>query len=148
LRRCHPGVPGAVRSRAVLDFTGGVTRADADADGTGCSVTWQTATKSAALPRLSVTDGKLYTVVQEGLLNIFSLAAIDAGTGVVSDRTTLGIGLVDPLQTAGTVIDRTYLPGHGHRARPDRADQLSTGAAGSALPTTAVARRRGSHAAK
>ncbi|MFC4071103.1 hypothetical protein [Actinoplanes subglobosus] len=96
---------------ADADFTGGVTRVDVDASGAGCSVTWTTATRSAALPRLSVTDGKLYTVVQEGLLNTFSLAAIDSATGVVSDRTTLGFGLVDPLQTAGTVIDRTYYQG-------------------------------------
>ncbi|GAA4946158.1 hypothetical protein [Actinoplanes utahensis] len=96
---------------ADADFTGGLTRIDVNAAGTGCAVTWRTGTRSAALPRLSVTDGKLYTVIQDGLLNGFSLTAVDSGTGAVSDRTFLGYGLVDPLQTAGTVIDRTYYQG-------------------------------------
>ncbi|BCY07529.1 hypothetical protein [Actinoplanes sp. L3-i22] len=96
---------------ADADFDGGVARIDVDAAGTGCATTWSTTTRSAALPRLSVTDGKLYTAVQDGLLNGFYAAAVDAGTGVVSDRALLGYGLVNPLQTAGTAIDRTYYQG-------------------------------------
>lgn len=96
---------------ADADFDGGLARIDVDSAGAGCAVTWQTTTRSAALPRLSVTDGKLYTVVQDGLLNGFYAAAVDGGTGAVSDRTLLGYGLVNPLQTAGTAIDRTYYQG-------------------------------------
>jgi hypothetical protein len=56
-------------------------------------------------------DGKLGTVVQEGLLNTLSLASIDSGTGAVSDPDHPRVRLVDPLQTAGTVIDRTCYQG-------------------------------------
>ncbi|WP_436520562.1 hypothetical protein [Actinoplanes sp. HUAS TT8] len=100
-----PSVP------ADADFDGGVARIDVNTAGSGCATTWVTTTRSAALPRLSVTDGKLYTVVQDGLLNGFYAAAVDAGTGAVSDKALLGYGLVNPLQTAGTAIDRTYYQG-------------------------------------
>ncbi|NUR02028.1 MAG: hypothetical protein HOY79_37500 [Streptomyces sp.] len=33
-----------------------------DAHGHGCRVVWSTDVKSAALPRLSVADGRIYTV--------------------------------------------------------------------------------------
>ncbi|WP_197725396.1 hypothetical protein [Actinoplanes sp. OR16] len=95
-------------------FDGGVARIDVDAAGTGCAVTWQISTRSAALPRLSVTDGKIYTAIQDGILgdaDPFYFAAIDSGTGAVSDKALLGFGLVNPLQTAGTAIDRSYFQG-------------------------------------
>ncbi len=96
---------------ADADFDGGIARIDVNTAGTGCATTWSATTRSAALPRLSVTDGKLYTVVQDGLLNGFYAAAVDAATGAVTDRTLLGYGLVNPLQTAGTAINRTYYQG-------------------------------------
>lgn len=93
------------------DFDGGVARIDVDSAGTGCAITWSVTTRSAALPRLSVTDGRLYTAIQDGLLNGFYAAALDASTGTVTDRALLGYGLVNPLQTAGTAIGRTYYQG-------------------------------------
>ncbi|MEU4427976.1 hypothetical protein AB0F81_45760 [Actinoplanes sp. NPDC024001] len=99
---------------ANADFDGGVARIDVPANGAGCAVTWQINTRSAALPRLSQADGKLYTVIQEGILgdaDPFTFAAIDSATGAISDRKILGFGLVNPLQTAGTVLDRTYYQG-------------------------------------
>ncbi|GGR33459.1 hypothetical protein GCM10010168_59550 [Actinoplanes ianthinogenes] len=109
----YPALPDDAGESVPSDagFDGGVARIDVNAAGTGCAITWSTTTRSAALPRLSVTDGKLYTVVQDGLLNGFYAAAIDATTGAVSDKALLGYGLVNPLQTAGTPIGRTYYQG-------------------------------------
>ncbi|MEU4564985.1 hypothetical protein AB0F72_41960 [Actinoplanes sp. NPDC023936] len=109
----YPALPSDAGDSVPSDasFDGGVARIDVNTAGTGCAVTWQIGTRSAALPRLSVTDGKLYTVVQEGIADAFHFAAIDAGTGVVSDKTLLGFGLINPLQTAGTAINRGYYQG-------------------------------------
>ncbi|WP_269059691.1 NHL repeat-containing protein [Catellatospora vulcania] len=96
------------------DFTGGLVRVDVRADGSGCDPVWETATRSAALPRLSTADGKLYTAVQEGLLgelDPYFFAAVDARTGVVSDQALLGSVLVNPIQTAGTALNRVYYQG-------------------------------------
>ncbi|WP_212829529.1 hypothetical protein [Catellatospora sp. TT07R-123] len=95
-------------------FTGGLTRVDVRADGTGCDVVWETGTRSAALPRLSTADGRLYTAVQDGLLgdlDPFYFAAVDARTGAVSDQLLLGSALVNPLQTAGTSRNGVYYQG-------------------------------------
>ncbi|MBV1851314.1 hypothetical protein [Catellatospora tritici] len=95
-------------------FTGGLTRVDVRADGGGCDPVWETATRSAALPRLSTVDGRLYTAVQDGLLgeaDPFFFAAVDARTGAVTDQALLGSVLVNPLQTAGTAVDRVYYQG-------------------------------------
>jgi hypothetical protein len=112
----YPALPDGAGDSVPADagFDGGVARIDVDAAGTGCAVTWQTNTRSAALPRLSLTDGKIYTAIQDGILgdaDPFWFAAIDSGAGAVSDRTLLGFGLVNPLQTAGTAINRTYYQG-------------------------------------
>ncbi|GAA2367820.1 hypothetical protein Cme02nite_28290 [Catellatospora methionotrophica] len=96
------------------DFTGGLVRVDVRADGTGCDQVWETTTRSAALPRLSTADGKLYTAVQEGLLgelDPYYFAAVDARTGAVSDQALLGSVLVNPIQTAGTALNRVYYQG-------------------------------------
>ncbi|MGB3442617.1 MAG: hypothetical protein WBA97_28065 [Actinophytocola sp.] len=95
-------------------FTGGLTRVDVRADGSGCEVAWESATRSAALPRLSVTDRHLYTAIQNGPgteLDPFSYAAINADTGAVTDQALLGSLLGNPLQTAGTAIGRVYYQG-------------------------------------
>ncbi|MGW1061756.1 hypothetical protein [Micromonospora rubida] len=96
-------------------FTGGLTRVDVRADRSGCDVRWETDTRSAALPRLSTGDGKLYTVAQQGPLRTdldpFYFAAVDAHTGTVTDQALLGAALVNPLQTAGTALNRVYYQG-------------------------------------
>ncbi|MEU6078425.1 hypothetical protein [Micromonospora sp. NPDC047074] len=107
----YPALPEGAGDSVPADasFVGGVARIDVSA--TGCAITWSTTTPSAALPRLSVTDGKLYTVIQQAGA-FYSLAAIDARTGAVSDRTLLGSILVNPLQTAGTSIGGSYYQGN------------------------------------
>ncbi|WP_433831755.1 hypothetical protein ACQP2E_14350 [Actinoplanes sp. CA-015351] len=112
----YPALPDDAGTSVPSDasFDGGVARIDVNAAGTGCAVTWQINTRSAALPRLSVTDGKVYTAIQDGILgdaDPFYFAAIDSGTGAVSDKALLGFGLVNPLQTAGTAINRSYYQG-------------------------------------
>ncbi|GAA1633126.1 hypothetical protein GCM10009679_42920 [Saccharothrix algeriensis] len=96
-------------------FTGGLVRVDVRADGSGCDVAWETATRSAALPRLSTADGKLYTAIQDGVLgelDPFYFAAVDARTGAVSDKVLLGSALVNPIQTAGTALNGVYYQGN------------------------------------
>ena len=39
-------------------FTGGMTRVDVRADGTGCDVIWDSAVRSAAVPKLSLADAR------------------------------------------------------------------------------------------
>ncbi|WP_328469542.1 hypothetical protein OHA21_02120 [Actinoplanes sp. NBC_00393] len=48
---------------------------------------------------------------RRGDADAFSFAAIDSGTGAISGRATLGFGLVNRLQTAGTAINRSYYQG-------------------------------------
>ncbi|MEV7416637.1 hypothetical protein [Streptomyces sp. NPDC089919] len=109
----YPALPaGAPDSRpASAPFEGGLSRVDLDADGTGCHVVWDSPVKSAALPRLSVGDGKIYTVTVSGPtgaagLNTFAAyhhAVLDPATGTQLTSSRLGIGLLfNPLQMTGT----------------------------------------------
>ncbi|MFF0561751.1 hypothetical protein [Streptomyces sp. NPDC004266] len=93
------------------NFDGGLSRIDVDARGTGCSVGWNSPVKSAALPRLSPADGKIYTVSVTGPtgsagLNTFAQyhhAVVDPATGHRLSSSYLGIDLVyNPLQMRGT----------------------------------------------
>ncbi|MDD9380934.1 hypothetical protein M8Z33_30650 [Streptomyces sp. ZAF1911] len=109
----YPALPaGAPASRpASANFDGGLSRVDVNAEGTGCTVVWNSSVKSAALPRLSVADGKIYTVSVTGPtgsagLNTFASyhhAVLDPATGAQLTSSFLGIGLVyNPLQMTGT----------------------------------------------
>ncbi|MEU6053536.1 hypothetical protein ABZ829_24270 [Streptomyces xanthochromogenes] len=109
----YPALPeGAPASRpSSADFDGGLTRIDVNAQGTGCAVVWTSPVKSAGLPRLSLADGKIYTVSVTGPtgsagLNTFAQyhhTVIDPATGAQLGSTYLGIGLVyNPLQMRGT----------------------------------------------
>ncbi|MFC5181386.1 hypothetical protein [Actinomadura harenae] len=73
---------------------GGLTRVDVRRHGTGCDVAWTNPVPSAAVPRLSLRDGHVYTVqrVMEGLTSSFALAVVDASTGRTVRVTTLGTG--------------------------------------------------------
>ncbi|MFE5977648.1 hypothetical protein ACWGLB_03910 [Streptomyces sp. NPDC055893] len=103
------GAPASEPSSA--NFDGGLSRIDVNAQGTGCEVVWNSKVKSAALPRLSLADGKIYTVSVTGPtgsagLNTFAQyhhAVLDPATGVQLGSSYLGIGLVyNPLQMRGT----------------------------------------------
>jgi hypothetical protein len=101
-------------------FTGGVTRVDLNPGSSGCSVTWQDGVRSAAVPRLDVTNGVLYTVARTSpdLLSpdqttdadTFSSVAIDATTGAVEHSTLIGAGyLDDTLQLAPTIVPGGFM---------------------------------------
>ena len=77
-----------------LTVTSGLSLAGAIAEGDG------------VVGVIPAYGGRVWFVTSAG-----TVGAVDSGAGAVSDRTLLGYGLVDPLQTAGTVIDRTYYQG-------------------------------------
>ncbi|MFI0721411.1 hypothetical protein [Streptomyces sp. NPDC021224] len=103
------GAPPSVPSSA--GFDGGLSRIDVDADGNGCHVVWNSTAKSAALPRLSLGDGLLYTVTVSGPTDVvgsntfatYSYAALDPATGKAVKTSAIGLGLLyNPLQMTGT----------------------------------------------
>jgi hypothetical protein len=107
----YPALPaGAGPSQpASAPFNGGMVRIDVNATGSGCSVVWTDGAPSAAVPRLSLPDGKIYTVTRHSLLGAgltkeFKLAVIDAATGTIdSERVIGGTVAQDTLQTVGTI---------------------------------------------
>ncbi|WTP83780.1 hypothetical protein OHT61_28130 [Streptomyces sp. NBC_00178] len=120
----YPAVPeGAGPSvPAAADFAGGLTRVDVRADGTGCSLKWDSALRSAAVPKLSTADGLLHTVVRDPLvpgtrgtsiLDPYRYVQIDPDSGRVTRSVKVGVGsLYDSLQMAGTITpDGAYLQG-------------------------------------
>jgi hypothetical protein len=111
----YPAYPsGAGASEpATAPFTGGVTRVNLDPSGHGCRVAWQDGVRSAAVPRLDVPDGILWTVQRtdplspDGTsdLDSYNLVAIDAATGAVLHSTLIGAGyLSDTLQLSPTIV--------------------------------------------
>lgn len=120
----YPAVPeGAGDSVPTsADFAGGLSRVDVRADGTGCSLIWDNALRSAAVPKLSTADGFLHTVVRDplvpgtkgtSLLDPFRYVQIDPANGQVARSGNVGVGaLYDTLQMAGTITrDGAYLQG-------------------------------------
>lgn len=103
----YPRVPddAGPSTPATAPFTGGMTRAEVRADGSGCDVVWDTTTRSAAVPRLSTADGMITTVIASparGGDETYEYGVIDAADGTVVARRALG-DVADPLQLAGTV---------------------------------------------
>ncbi|TWV34545.1 hypothetical protein FRZ03_28400, partial [Streptomyces misionensis] len=103
------GAPPSVPSSA--DFDGGMSRIDVDADGNGCHLVWNSGVKSAALPRLSLDDGRIYTFTVSGPTDVvgshtfadYAYAVIDPATGTVQKTSSIGPGLLyNPLQMTGT----------------------------------------------
>ncbi|MDH6117928.1 hypothetical protein ABH930_005215 [Kitasatospora sp. GAS204A] len=101
------GAPASVPASA--NFDGGLSRVDLDAD--GCHVVWNSGVKSAALPRLSLADGKIYTVTVSGPTGLlgsdtfasYAYAVLDPATGAQLSSVPIGIGLLyNPLQMTGT----------------------------------------------
>ena len=109
----YPALPaGAPASQpSSADFDGGLSRVDVNASGTGCTPVWNSDVASAALPRLSLADGRIYTVTVSGPTGLvgsntfaaYHYAVLDPATGRLLSSTTLGIGLLyNPLQMTGT----------------------------------------------
>ncbi|MFF8596894.1 hypothetical protein ACF061_36845 [Streptomyces sp. NPDC015220] len=120
----YPALPDdAGTSRpASAPFAGGLSRVDVDADGKGCHLVWSNGTKSAALPRLSVADGRIYTVTVTGPTDTsagtntfaaYHYAVLDPATGETLTTRYLGLGLLyNPLQMTGTTTaDGTFWQG-------------------------------------
>ena len=111
----YPALPaGAEPSQpASAPFTGGLTRVDLNPSGHGCHLVWQDRVRSAAVPRLDVPDGLLYTVERSDPLDptgtsdldTYTSVAIDADTGAIAGQTLLGAGYQsDTLQLAPTIV--------------------------------------------
>jgi hypothetical protein len=93
-------------------FIGGMTRIDVRADGTGCDVKWNNTVRSAAVPKLSLADGKITTITRHnplgdqhepGVLDKYFYAVVDPETGaLLTERFTGATTAADPIQTAGT----------------------------------------------
>ncbi|MGW6421908.1 hypothetical protein ACWF82_04460 [Nocardia sp. NPDC055053] len=117
----YPAVPeGAGPSEpASAQFTGGMVRVDVT--GAGCRVVWTNEALSAAVPRLSVADGKIYTVTRHtviptgsvGLTDNFRYTVIDAVSGRIETEKLIGAtALHNTLQMVGTISpDRTLYQG-------------------------------------
>lgn len=110
-----PGAP----ARATL--SGGMTRVDVAADGRGCRVVWDSALRSAALPRHALADHRIDTVLASSVrspapaltqvyADLMSYARLDLATGEVVASTPLGTGpTVDALRLVGVTTPRHVL---------------------------------------
>ncbi|WP_336082728.1 hypothetical protein [Nocardia sp. SSK8] len=117
----YPAVPeGAGPSEpANAAFTGGMVRVDVT--GGQCRVAWTNKALSAAVPRLSVADGKIYTVTRHtviptgsaGVTDSFHYTVIDAATGHIDTEQLIGgTAIHNTLQMVGTISpDRTLYQG-------------------------------------
>ncbi|GAB2830734.1 hypothetical protein GCM10022221_31880 [Actinocorallia aurea] len=104
---------------ASADFPGGLTRVDVTA--TGCTVAWDIVLRSAAVPRLSLADGLLRTVIRKpvisgststGIFDTFAYTEINPATGATVRTHNLGVGFIyDSLQMAGTITPGVYWQG-------------------------------------
>ncbi|MCX4746780.1 hypothetical protein OG455_14830 [Kitasatospora sp. NBC_01287] len=104
------GAPASVPASA--DFEGGMSRVDVRADGSGCDLVWDTTTRSAAVPQLTLGDQLIHTVLREpvipgtsgtSILDPYYYAEIDPRTGAVVRTSLLGVtSLYDSLQMVGT----------------------------------------------
>jgi hypothetical protein len=89
---------------ASAPFTGGMTRVDIDDQ--GCTTVWDSTVRSAAVPRLSTADGKIYTTTRVGLdvttpLDLFNYTVIDPADGKVLKTAPLPASIAhDTLQMA------------------------------------------------
>lgn len=93
-----------------------MVRIDVNADGNGCTRKWTSDVKSAAVPRLSLADGKIYTVARKNqiagidtgsagaVIDTYHLVVIDAETGTENSSRLIGTSTVhDTLQMVGTI---------------------------------------------
>jgi hypothetical protein len=101
-----PAVP------ATAVFSGGMSRVDVRADGSGCDLVWDNTVRSAAVPKLSIADGTITTITRHNpagdqneasAVDTFSYAVVDPETGnLLAEQIIAATTATDPLQTAGT----------------------------------------------
>jgi hypothetical protein len=94
-------------------FTGGVTRVDLKPGGRGCAVRWQVPVRSAAVPRLDLPEGLLYTIQRDSPLgpsatsplDTYTSVALDTATGTIVHRQLIGATYAsETLQLAPTIV--------------------------------------------
>ncbi len=117
----YPALPeGAGPSQpADAPFVGGMTRVDVNPSGTGCDPVWTNTVRSAAVPRLALSEGRVYTVARRAfwgdpnatsLLDNYDYTVVDATTGAVRASRPIGTSaLFDTLQTAGMTTPQAAL---------------------------------------
>lgn len=110
----YPALPdGAGASQPLTaPFTGGMARIDVRSN--GCATVWHNEERSAAVPRLSTADGKLYTITRRKPLggargstvfDRYDATALNARTGKGLAAHKIGSGFFsDTLQMVGTVV--------------------------------------------
>ncbi|MEU9535751.1 hypothetical protein AB0D00_25980 [Streptomyces sp. NPDC048213] len=111
----YPALPddAGPSTPASAGFEGGLSRVDVRADGSGCDLKWDTEVRSAAVPRLSTSDGLIHTIVRApalpftnttSILDSFFYAEIDPATGKTVRTHYLGTSaLYDTLQMVGSI---------------------------------------------
>lgn len=99
-----PGAANGPSVPASAPFAGGMQRVDVLPKGAGLEIVWQNQDlASAALPRMSVRDGLIYTVTLDDA-GMYAFVAIDAASGVVLSSTDIGSGTSNnTLQMVGTL---------------------------------------------
>lgn len=103
----YPYPPGAAAGPSVppsANFTGGMMRANMVKGRSKLSTIWVNKDlRSAALPRLSIADGLIYTV-ELNTTGWFNFVSVDARDGSVLSRTPLGTGFkFNTLQMTGLI---------------------------------------------
>lgn len=97
---------------ASAPISGGMARIDLATNGSGCSLIWTNPVHSAAVPKLSLADGLVYTIERQmvlasgmpSALDAYSYTTIAATTGQVTAQQTIAVStLQDTLQFAGTI---------------------------------------------
>ncbi|SMF12141.1 hypothetical protein [Pseudobacteriovorax antillogorgiicola] len=101
-------------------FLGGMARVDIAEDNRGCHLVWNNEIASAAVPKLSLADGLIYTTVLHQssispfkIFNRYDFAAIDFETGALMKRKRVKSGIFgNTLQMAGDFVDNgTFFQG-------------------------------------
>lgn len=92
--------------RELQPLPGGLTRIDVRPDRSGCDVVWTNPVSSAAVPKLSIADGDIYTVKRAlvGSTPQYLFCAIDFPTGeTVVEKLIGGAYALDTFQLAGVI---------------------------------------------
>ena len=89
-------------SPSTAPFVGGMQRIVVKAAGRGCATAWTNAVRSAAVPRLSLADGLLYTV-QLSSTGTYSYTTIDPANGDVVSSAAIGGAASNTLQMVGMI---------------------------------------------
>lgn len=110
-----PGAAQGPSTPSSAPFDGGMTRVDVNRSGTGCRRVWDRTIRSSALPRLSLADNLIYTIIGKpatpGETSEYAdrsyYAVIRARTGRIAAMRYLGSGpTYDPLVLVGTTTRR------------------------------------------